>query len=156
MHPLRVGRTSAPSIGRAVDPTSRRPVSSYVDGVSEEDLNEKVGFFRLVCRAIVFFGYAGGILILMVWDSAVKRTRARVCSTRSRWDRFWFRLTTHIDCVSCRKRLHRAPLPLPRRILGGWIPWRGWVRWISHTYCAACRERMMKEFRDGEERHELH
>jgi len=47
-------------------------------------------------------------------------------------NKIWWRMTCHIDCAWCNRRMHRAPLPLKFKLAGEKI-----TR-ISHTICPSC------------------
>lgn len=54
--------------------------------------------------------------------------------------RFLFWLTHHIDCAWCKRRVHRALVPLPPRRLTNSIR----VPRISHTICPACMAKVVQ------------
>ena len=55
------------------------------------------------------------------------------------WQKRWFRLTCHVDCAWCQRRLHRALMPL-RYHLG---PGR-WMPRVSHSICKECLDRELR------------
>lgn len=95
------------------------------------------GLFGLVWAACVFGWFALCALAGLAW------TGARVW-----WTRFVFRLTTHVDCQVCKKRMHRAPLHYRRSIYPG-LP-AGEV--VSHGYCKGCFESFTREMKNFEGR----
>lgn len=95
----------------------------YEEGNGETD----PGLFGLLWSAAVFAFYAIAVALGIFRDWLID-------SLQTRWYNFLFRLTTHVDCCVCKRRVHRAPFHYRRAL------WEGGPKQnsISHTYCKKC------------------
>lgn len=113
--------------------------------MNKESMDDKrPGWLAIACAACAMAFYAVPIVVALLGIYLL----SLALGARDWWSvwrpRFWFRLTTHVDCCRCRKRMHRAPLHYRR------AQWKGGPRVenISHSYCGKCMEVLRAEMED--------